>query len=293
MRKRILIIINPISGVQKKANIPGLIPGFLPEGEFLTVVEHTRYAGHASLLAQKAAYLGYDAVVAVGGDGTVNEIGSALVGSKTAMAIIPMGSGNGLARHLNIPLKVKKALQVIRDFHQTTIDTGVINGKPFIGIAGLGFDAHIGKKFSKHGKRGFFTYLKLVLKEYLSFKERTVVLKRKGNKETIQAMMITIANSSQFGNNAVIAPDASTEDGKLKLCIVRKFPLYKAPWIAYLMVTRQIHRSNYLDIHTIKKATIKQPKRLAHIDGEPLKIGKKIKVKVLPASLKVIVKRKA
>ncbi len=289
MKKRILFIINPISGVQSKAKLPDLIPAYFPEDEFIVLIEFTRYAGHATLLAQKAAYLGYDAVVACGGDGTINEIGSVLVGTNTAMAIIPLGSGNGLARHLNIPMKPARALEVISKMNSTMIDTGVINGKPFIGIAGLGFDAYIGKKFANYGKRGFFTYLKLVLKEYRAFKERTIIVKRKGRKETLQAIMVTIANSSQFGNNAVIAPDASTADGKLKLCIVRKFPLYKAPWIAWLMVRKQIHRSEYLEIISIKKATITQPKKLAHIDGEPLKLGKKIKIKVLPASLKVIV----
>ncbi len=288
MKKRILFIINPISGVQQKAKLPVLIPTYFTEDEFIILIEFTQYAGHATLLAKQAAQLGYDAVVACGGDGTINEIGSALVGTNTALAILPMGSGNGLARHLKIPLKITKALEVIRNFNLPKIDTGTINDKAFIGIAGLGFDAHIGKKFANHGKRGFFTYLKLVLKEYLTYKERTIILKRKGHKETISAMMITVANSSQFGNNAVIAPDASIDDGRLRLCIVRKFPLYKAPWIAWLMVTRQIHRSNYLDIYTIKKATITQPKKLAHLDGEPMRLGKKIKIKVLPASLKVV-----
>ncbi|MES2629108.1 MAG: YegS/Rv2252/BmrU family lipid kinase [Bacteroidota bacterium] len=289
MKKRILFIINPISGVQTKAGLPELIPQFFSEQEFIVVTEYTQYAGHAHLIAQKAAHLGYDAVIAVGGDGTINEVGSALVGTETALGIIAMGSGNGLARHLKLPLKPKQALRVISGFNTAKIDTGLINGKPFIGIAGLGFDAYIGKKFSRHGKRGFFTYLKLVLKEYLSFRERTLILKRKGNKETVKAMMVTVANSSQFGNNAVIAPDAVLDDGQLRLCIVRKFPLYKAPWIAYLMVTRQIHRSAYLNIYPVKKVTIKQSKKLAHLDGEPLKIGKKVKIKVLPASLKILV----
>lgn len=290
MKKRILFIVNPIAGGTDKTKLTETIVDHFPADEFIILLEFTAYAGHAALMAQKAAHLGYDAVIACGGDGTINEIGGVLINTKTALGIIPMGSGNGLARHLKIPMDVKKALEIIKAFQFITIDTGIINNKPFIGIAGLGFDAYIGKKFANHGKRGFFTYLKLVLKEYLAFKERTIVLKLKGRKETLKAIMITVANSSQFGNNAVIAPNALINDGKLRLCVVRKFPLYEAPRIAWLMVTRQIHRSNYLDIIEIKKATITQPKKLAHLDGEPLKLGHKIKIKVLPASLQVLVK---
>lgn len=288
MKKRILFIINPISGTRTKDKLVTQIVANFPEQDFIIRVEFTQYAGHACLLARKAVNLGYDIVVACGGDGTINEVGSELIGSESALGIIPMGSGNGLARHLKIPLTSELALQTIKNGNTICIDTGQINDRPFIGIAGIGFDAHIGKKFANYGKRGFFTYLKLVLKEFRNFKEKTIVLKRKGNKETLQAMMITIANSSQFGNNAVIAPTAQLDDGKLKLCIVRKFPLYKAPKIAWLMLRKQIHRSEYLDIVEIKKATIKQPKKIAHLDGEPLKLGKKIKIKVLPRSLKVV-----
>ena len=288
MKKRILFIINPISGTKKKDQFIGQIVLAFPEKDFIIRVEYTAYAGHATFLARKAVNLGYDVVVACGGDGTINEVGSELIDTSVTLGIIPFGSGNGLARHLKIPLKSEAALEVIKTGNTIKIDTGKINDRPFIGIAGIGFDAHIGKKFANYGKRGFFTYLKLVLKEYRNFKEKTVVLKRKGNKETIKAMMVTIANSSQFGNNAVIAPDARLDDGTLKLCIVRKFPLYKAPRIAWLMLTRQIHRSAYLDIISIKKAVIKQPKKIAHLDGEPLKMGRKIKIKVLPQSLQVI-----
>lgn len=289
MKKRILFLINPISGVKKKANLAELIPSYFPAEEFIIQIKHTNYAGHAVELTKWAVDLGYSAVVACGGDGTINEIGSVLVGSNTALGIIPLGSGNGLARHLGIPLKVKKALRIIAQFSIKLIDTGEVNKRPFIGIAGLGFDAHIGKKFANYGKRGFFSYLKLVLKEYLDFKERTVIIKRKGNKETLSAIMITIANSSQFGNNAIIAPNAIIDDGKLKMCIVKKFPLWRAPKIAWLMMTRRIHRSKYIDIIEIKKATIKQPKKLIHVDGEPIKMARKIKVRVLPQSLAVLV----
>lgn len=289
MKKRILFLINPISGVKKKANLAELIPSYFPAEEFIIQIKHTNYAGHAVELAKWAVDLGYSAVVACGGDGTINEIGSVLVGSNTALGIIPLGSGNGLARHLGISLKVKKALRIIAQFSIKLIDTGEVNKRPFIGIAGLGFDAHIGKKFANYGKRGFFSYLKLVLKEYLDFKERTVIIKRKGNKETLSAIMITIANSSQFGNNAIIAPNAIIDDGKLKMCIVKKFPLWRAPKIAWLMMTRRIHRSKYIDIIEIKKATIKQPKKLIHVDGEPIKMARKIKVRVLPQSLAVLV----
>ncbi len=289
MKKRLLFIINPISGTHTKEKLVELIANSFPETDFICRIEFSQYHGHAVLLARKAVNLGYNAVVACGGDGTINEVGGELTNSNTALGIIPMGSGNGLARHLKIPLKNQSAIDIIKNWKITPIDTGKINDHSFIGIAGIGFDAYIGKKFANYGKRGFFTYLKLVLKEYKNYKERTVVIKRKGHKETIKAMMITVANSSQFGNNAVIAPTAKLNDGTLKLCIVRKFPLYKAPQIAWLMLTRQIHRSAYLDIIEIKKATIKQTKKIAHLDGEPLKLGRKIKIKVLPNSLQVIV----
>lgn len=291
VKKRILFIINPVSGTKDKNLLPQLVSQVLDEA-FLTETVYTRYRGHATELAATAAHLGYDAVVACGGDGTVHEVGVALIRSETALGIVPVGSGNGLARHHSIPMGIREALEVIRNFHVTPMDTGTVNNIPFLGVAGLGFDALIGKKFARLPRRGFITYLKIVLREYFSYREKKVRIRFKGKKLVRRVLMLTIANSSQFGNNAVIAPGARTDDGQLQLCLVRKFSLWQAPWFAWLLFRGKSNQSRYIESYQVRKVEILHKIKRIHLDGEPVSAGRKLQVAVRPGSLSIIVPEK-
>ena len=281
------LIYNPIAGTGKKSVPIDTIKKGLSRGYKIQVFA-TQYAGHASLLAQKASYTNINLVIICGGDGSVNEAGQMLINTSTKLAIIPKGSGNGLARHLNIPFDIEENIQCILKGNSFKMDVGLINKKVFVGIAGLGFDSYIGKKFAQYGKRGFWSYFKIVTKEYYQFGDKKFTIKIDGKSTENRALLISFANSSQFGNNAFIAPQADVTDGLLILCILKRFPLLFAPYIAYLLFTKQINKSRYYQEIPFTKITVRQRKKHAHLDGEPTKIGRKVKVKNLPQCLEVI-----
>lgn len=288
MKKRLLFVVNPISGVKRKEQFIERIQHYFPEDQWLIQIQVSQYPGHAKDLAEKAKFLGYDAVIACGGDGTINEVASAILGSKTALGIIPFGSGNGMARHLGISLQADEAVEAIKAWQIQRIDTGEINNVPFIGVTGIGFDAHIGRRFANLEKRGFWSYFKLVLREYSTFKEKKILLSVNGHHQTHRAMMVTIANGSQFGNNAFIAPHASLTDQKFEVCVVRKFPLYASPAVAYLLFSKKIGRSKYIHSFQAESIRVAHKRKWVHVDGEPKKLGRKLKIKLHPANLSVI-----
>jgi diacylglycerol kinase family enzyme len=205
------------------------------------------------------------------------------------MAIIPAGSGNGLARHLKIPLNMKKAMNVINASKKTRIDTIQFNNETFINMAGIGFDAHIGTEFAKFGKRGLSTYLKLTMREFPKYKAQNFELIVDGKTIHKKAFLISFANGSQWGNNAHIAPLADIADGFMDIAILKDFSFLKIGTIAYRLLSKTIHQSTLLEIIRAKEVIIKQPGTIAHIDGEPIEVGNTISIKVNPLSLKVII----
>ncbi len=215
MKQRIQFIINPISGVHKKTDIPGLIDMHLDHDKYEYGISYTEYRKHAIKIAKKCSKDGIDIVCAVGGDGSVHEVGTALIGTKTQMAIIPVGSGNGLARHLNIPLNVKDAILCINDGKYIHMDTVKVNNKAFIGIGGYGFDAVVAKEFDKGKKRGLLGYIITVFKEFFKYNPLNVSIDIDGKVKSLPVMLCTVANSSQFGNGFTVSPDSDVEDGEL------------------------------------------------------------------------------
>ena len=291
-RSNILFIINPISGGKNKIKLPSLIGKLLDPLKFIPSYSFTEYAGHAGELAEEAANNNFDLIVAVGGDGTINEVASKAKEFNKVLGIIPFGSGNGLARFLNIPLKPAEAVQVINELNIVNIDTGSFNGKGFFNMAGIGFDAHISAVFAEDKSRGLTGYLKLGLKEVLSYKAQTYDLVIDGKDYTFKAFLISIANSSQYGNNAHISPTASVIDGFLDICIVKEFSMMKLPVLAYEMLTATTDRSKFVEIIKGRDVTIRRSEEGAiHIDGEPLFMGRDIKVSIVPLSLSVIIPR--
>lgn len=288
-KTNILFIINPISGGRDKRNIPGLIDKYLDKSRFNANYRFTEYAGHASELAAKAGNKNFDVVVAVGGDGTINEVATAVMPQNKILGILPFGSGNGLSRYLKIPMDTVKAIKVINGLHVKRIDTATFNGKCFFNMAGMGFDAHISAIFAGNKKRGLSGYVKLGLKEMLNYKPEVYQIDVDGNSITRKAFVVSIANSSQYGNNTYISPEASVTDGLLDVCVIKSFPLLLLPKLAYQMLRANTHRSDMVDIIRGKNIIIKRNQEAAiHIDGEPYQMGRKIDIKVVPLSLNII-----
>ncbi|RZK23222.1 MAG: YegS/Rv2252/BmrU family lipid kinase [Flavobacterium sp.] len=292
LKSNILFIINPISGGKNKSKLPLLIGKLLDPLKFVPSFSFTEYAGHAAELAEEAANNNFDIMVAVGGDGTINEVAAKVQQFKKVLGIIPFGSGNGLARFLKIPLSPAKAVAVINTLNVIDIDTGLFNGKGFFNMAGMGFDAYISAVFAEDKSRGLTGYLKLGLKEVLKYKAQTYDLVIDGKDYTFKAFLISIANSSQYGNNAHISPSASVTDGLLDICIVKEFSMIKLPVLAYEMLTATVHHSKFVEIIKGKDVLIKRPEEGAiHIDGEPLFMGKDLSISIVPLSLRVIIPR--
>ena len=284
--KKLLFIVNPVSGVKSKKTAIELLKSNLDDHISYTVVETVR-SNHASELANQAIVDGFDAVIAVGGDGTVNEVGKALVNSGVALGVLPFGSGNGFARDRKIPIIVKDAIKLINQFSTKTIDTATLNGEVFLSTAGIGFDAHVGWKFSESRSRGFLTYSQIAVNEFIGYKEEDYHLIIDGNELKTKAFVISIANGGQYGNNAWIAPDASMEDGKLNVCIIKPFPAHFTPDIVLKLFSKNLTASKYYQSIEAEKIQIIKAHKY-HLDGEPRETNGDLVIQVVPKSLKVI-----
>ena len=287
-KKEILFIINPVSGTRKQRKVEQLIPQYLDHNIFNYVIKYTEKPKHGIEIGEKAVGK-YDIVAAIGGDGTVNEVAKGLIKTNTTLAIIPTGSGNGLARHLGIPMGLKDAILRINQLQYKKIDTIKINNYHFLGTAGTGFDAHIGWRFSEASKRGFWTYLKITVKEYFNYKEASYTIDVDGNKIKTKALLITFANSNQYGNNVYVSPNSLIDDGFLQIIILKRFPLIYAFEFTYRIFFKKFTQFKFVTELKGKKATIYSPKEELHLDGEPFKMDKKIQLEVVPQSLKILV----
>jgi YegS/Rv2252/BmrU family lipid kinase len=289
LKQNILFIINPISGGKSKLQLPGVIDAQLDHLRFQADYKFTEYAGHATEIAEQGIRNGCEVVVAVGGDGTINEVATVVKQHNKILGVIPFGSGNGLARHLGIPMNVQKAIRLLNDFDTSRIDTGIFNGKNFYNIAGMGFDAHISSVFAGDKKRGFAGYVKLGLKEMISYRPQNYQLNVDGRTLARTAYAISIANSSQYGNNTYISPNASVTDGLLDVCIVKVFPLYKLPVLLFYAFMGKTDRIGMVEIIQGKNIHIVREKSgPIHIDGEPLLMDEDISISVDTLSLTII-----
>jgi YegS/Rv2252/BmrU family lipid kinase len=286
-KKKILFVINPISGTGKQKVVEQLIEKYIDITKFEVTIRYTERAKHAIEISEEMASR-YDIITAVGGDGSVNEITKGLINTDTVLAIIPTGSGNGLSRHLRIPMNLKKAIQNINSLRIKKIDTIKINDHHFVGTAGAGFDAHIGWEFSKASKRGFWSYVKIVIKEYFSYKEESYTINIDGKELKTTALLVALANSNQYGNNAYISPNSIIDDGYLRLIILKRFPLIYIFEFAYRIFNKKISTFKFITELKGKEITIVVPNKKLHIDGEPFIMESPIKVEVIPKSLNVL-----
>lgn len=290
-KKHITFIVNPISGTQEKEQIIALINEYLDIDKYTFQIIYTQYAGHAEEIASQCAEENHFAVVAVGGDGTVNEVARALTHTHTALGIIPCGSGNGLARHLQISMQPRKAIEAINEGIIERIDYGTINRRKFFCTCGVGFDAFVSLKFAEAGKRGLNTYIEQSLNASLNYKPETYKLTIDGNEtEIYQAFLIACGNAAQYGNNAYIAPKATLTDGLLDVTILNPFTPLDVPSLALQLFTKTIDQNSHIKTFRCKTINIRREKPgVVHYDGDPVMMGANLKVKIHHAGLHVIV----
>lgn len=281
---------NPISGTISKAGIPKLIERYLDHNAFDYEIKLTAYAGHATELATEAKEHHVPIVVAVGGDGTVNEVARAIVHSPTALGIIPCGSGNGLARHLLLPLNITKAIQIINACKIHQLDYGIINGHPFFCTCGMGFDAFISHKFAEAGKRGPITYVENVLRGGLNYKPETYEIRDENGTTRLKAFLISCANASQYGNNAYIAPQASMSDGLMDIIVMQPFGVLDAPQISIEMFNKTLDKNSKIKTFKCKQLHIHRDKPgYIHYDGDPVMTGEDINIELKAKGINIIV----
>jgi diacylglycerol kinase (ATP) len=289
LKKKALFIINPVSGGKKKDKVPQLIKQHLDSSVFDYDIIYSTKETPISEVSKEAAQT-CDIIIAVGGDGTVNEAASAIAGTDKALGIIPFGSGNGLARFLQISLDTAEAIKNLNNGRIEVIDAGKINNQWFFNMAGMGFDAHISEVFS-HGKtRGFRQYFKSSLQEISNYKAQKYNLVIDGNEYDREAFMLSFANSSQYGNNAHVSPNASLHDGLIDVCIIKQFPVYRLLEMGLRMLTKTSESSKYVEIIRGKHIKVKRAGSDAvHLDGEPQIMGAEAEIVIIPNSLNVIV----
>ena len=293
-KRHILFIVNPISGVKKKTSVLKQIENGIDAMLFTYEIVLTEYAGHAAELAKKAAEEGVDIVVAVGGDGTVNEVARSLVHSNSALGIIPRGSGNGLARHLQIPMDVKKALKIINQASIQCLDYGKINGQPFFCTCGVGFDAFVSLKFAESGKRGPLSYVENTLREGLRYQPDTYTIETENGVTKHKAFLVACANASQYGNNVYIAPNASMSDGLMDIIIMEAFNTIESPQIILQLLNKTIDTNSHVKTIQAKKVRItRSTNGVALCDGDFFMTGDIIDVELIQKSFNVVVNPQA
>jgi YegS/Rv2252/BmrU family lipid kinase len=292
------VIINPVSGTGAR---PGearrrweLASSRLRARSLAPDVQLTEGPGHARALAAAARDAGAAVVVAWGGDGTVNEVASALVGTSTALGIVPSGSGNGLARELKLPRDPAAALDVALDGAERVVDAGELDGRIFVNIAGVGLDARIARRFADCGtrRRGLRLYVESTLRELTTFRADDLVLSCDGVESSVKPLILALANARQYGNGAIIAPDAKLDDGHLDLVVVQD-----RTWPATLrqipkLFSGRIGAAPGVQITPVTELTLTSNVPLVyHVDGEPCCGGTSIRARVLPGALRVRVGR--
>ena len=289
-KTQITFIVNPISGTHSKDGIEEAIAQTIDPDRFEWHIIKTEYAGHAAKIASECAEEGIDIVAAVGGDGTVNEVARSLIHTKSALAIVPCGSGNGLARHLCLPIDMSKSLEIINKAQIEAFDYGLINDLPFFCTCGMGFDAFISLKFAEAGKRGPITYVENVLKEGLKYKPETYMVSDGTGTHRHKAFLIACANASQYGNNAYIAPGATMKDGEMDVIIMEPFDVLDAPSIAMDLFSKTLTQNSKIKTFRTKELHIHRSEPGAiHYDGDPIMTGTDIDIKMEHLGINIVV----
>lgn len=293
-KQKIVFIINPISGIGKQKTIEKLVPQLLDTTRFDFSFVYTQYQSHAKELADSAVKNNADLIAVVGGDGSVNEVSESLKNSGKIMAIIPTGSGNGIARHFKIPNHIHEAIKLLNNYSVIHCDTGLFDDRHFLGFAGIGFDAHIAHEFADLGIRGFKGYTRVVLRELRKYKAQQVKITNEKNESLVgKAFILSVANVSQYGNGVSIDPQANASDGLFRICLLEKMPYALFPFTLLKSFRGKIDQSRYFKSLAGSEFTVslEKPTKI-HIDGEPkTSINQSFTIKNQRETLKVAVKQ--
>ncbi|OYU95670.1 MAG: lipid kinase [Bacteroidetes bacterium B1(2017)] len=289
-KKKVRFIINPISGGKAKKDIPSLLNAHLDQSKFDMEITFSQSGNHAKELAKEAVELNKDLVVAVGGDGTLNIVASCLVHTNTPMGIIPLGSGNGFARALNIPMNTIAAIQLLNTGKSLCIDSGSANGTAFINVCGFGFDAYVSSKFAEAGTRGLKTYARISIKELNQYKPKEYKLVQGLEQQIHKAFVLAICNGPQYGNNAYIAPLAEFADAWFDITLLKQVSWTNFVGLSVDLFLRRIHQNKQTNTQRVKDLIVIQPEAgYVNIDGEPVWFDEQVSIKMHPKSLTIIV----
>jgi YegS/Rv2252/BmrU family lipid kinase len=291
MQSRIVIIRNPVSGTGAK--LEDLLPGFasvLKSHSMRADLEcwYTEAPDHATELARKAAREGVDLCIAAGGDGTMHEVALGLMGTQTVLGLLPLGSGNGLARHIGLSMEPRMAFEQLVTGESHWMDAGEIDGKPFFLAAGFGFEGVVAHRFAKSASRGFSQYIRSSVEAYFTYRPLKLGVAYPGRNWEGEVFTSTIANGAQYGNNAWIAPNASLTDGMLDWTRILPFPFWKGPGLFCRLLNRKLSTDRYFQSEQTAGFQIEFPGRVeGHLDGEPVYFDNKVKVECLKAALQI------
>jgi diacylglycerol kinase (ATP) len=289
-KKNACFILNPFSGVKDNDYIRQSIEQHIDKNQYEFEIIDTQYAGHATILAKDAVKRGCDVVVAVGGDGTINEVAAALAHTDVTLGVLPAGSGNGFAMHIGMGRNIVKAVEILNTCKSEKIDVCYINDTPYINLAGVGFDATIAYKYKRTQRRGFIGYLKFSLKEAIHIRFQKFVVKVDGKEIADEFLTIAIANAPMYGYNFVIAPMALYNDGKLEVVLIKKMPVWRYFFSLWRLLNKSIHKSSIAECYKAETVEILcDSKTYAHIDGEGFEINGKQIFTVKPSALNVLI----
>ena len=285
--EKLVFIVNPISGGKDKKKVLKTLEKGIDGIRFDWSVRMTEYAGHGREIARNCDA---DIVVAVGGDGTVSEVAQGVAGTEKVLGIIPCGSGDGLALHLGISRRPRKAIRQLNCSERAVMDYGTVEGKPFFCTTGVGMDAEVAWAFAKAGSRGLKTYVTKTLAVWRHFQPGQYRLEIDGSVHEFPATFITVANVNQWGNNAVIAPEATVTDGLFDITVLRPFRIWDIPGLALRLFTRRFTRSRKVDTYRGHSVVLHREKAApAHFDGDPIEMGTDIHIDIHPAAVRVLV----
>lgn len=294
VKKKIMFIINPISGVYKKKNIPEKIARYIDYVQYDYTIRFTQYPGHATLIAQQAVEEGYDVCVAVGGDGSINEVAQSLVGTNTALGVIPYGSGNGFATHLKIPARdAQGAIHVLNTGKVVKLDLVKSNLRYFVSNAGFGIDSSVARRFHHHAIRGLASYAWAVVKELL-FYFQPFPAKVEIDDVTIERefFLFTAFNANQYGYGYAVFPFTSMKDGVMDVIVLNRFPVWKLFWIVGCLMMKRADVIKEAESYRAKRIVIHGNKKMVYqFDGDSVIYHDDVIFEVVPQCINVVVPR--
>lgn len=289
MPRKLLFIVNPNAGKKISDTIIEIIRKEFPENMYYQIAIW-KDRDHFEEITKTLKTQGYTDAIAVGGDGTVNQVAKTILGTDIALGIVPIGSGNGLARSLGLSMDIEEVIKQIAEGKTAVIDNGTVNGIPFFCTSGVGFDAHIGNLFATSKKRGLQSYVKITLREIFKYRAKNYTLKFNGKEIKRRAFLITVGNAGQYGNDFYIAPEANMQDGVFHISVLKPFSVLSVAGLMVKVLGKKAHKSRHIETYVTSKITIvRDEKDTVHFDGEPAIEEKEVVFECSPASLKAII----